>query len=148
MSVKFYLGVALSGALMGAGLVVSGMTQPAKVLAFLDIARVAQGTWDATLAFVLAAALGVTFVGYRVVLCRAAPLCAHHFQIPTSKKPDARLMTGSTLFGIGWGLAGVCPGPAFANLVAPTAQGLGFLAAMIAGMAGIKIYNSMNKGNA
>lgn len=146
MSVKLYLGVALSGALMGAGLVVSGMTQPAKVLAFLDITRIAQGSWDATLAFVLAAALLVTFVGYRIVLRRAAPLCAQHFQIPTSKKPDARLMTGSALFGIGWGLAGVCPGPALANLVLPTVHGLGFMAAMVLGIAGVKLYNGTKKG--
>lgn len=119
-----------SGLLFGAGLAISGMIDPAKVLGFLDVA----GAWDPSLAFVMAGGLAVTFAGYRLVLRRPAPLLEPRFQIPTRRDVDGRLLGGAVLFGIGWGLVGYCPGPALA------AVGLGdpstwiFLAAMVAGM--------------
>lgn len=119
-----------SGLLFGAGLAISGMIDPAKVLGFLDVA----GAWDPSLAFVMAGGLAVTFAGYRLVLRRPAPLLEPRFQIPTRRDVDGRLLGGAVLFGVGWGLVGYCPGPALA------AVGLGdpstwiFLAAMVAGM--------------
>lgn len=142
-------GVGLSGALFGAGLVLSGMTQPSKVLGFLDIAAIPTGTWDPTLMFVLGGAVLTTFIGYRVVLRRAAPLCTPLFQLPKLTRIDAPLLVGAALFGVGWGLAGLCPGPAMASLVAPTTHGLGFVAAMVLGSAlgkMIQAYLTQRKG--
>lgn len=101
-----------SGGLFGLGLLIAQMTNPAKVLAFLDVF----GAWDPSLAFVMGAALLVTFIGYRVVLGRREPLFAAKFALPRRTDIDARLLSGAALFGIGWGLAGLCPGPALASL--------------------------------
>ena len=102
----------LTGMVFGAGITLSGMINPAKVLNFLDIA----GTWDASLIFVMGGAVVVTFVGYRLVWKRSKPLFAARFQVPTSTEIDGRLVGGSALFGIGWGIAGFCPGAAIPAL--------------------------------
>jgi uncharacterized membrane protein YedE/YeeE len=101
-----------AGLVFGVGIAVSGMMDPAKVLNFFDIA----GTWDPSLAFVMGGALLVTFVGYRLVWHREAPLFEGRFQVPTSTVIDPKLIGGSALFGIGWGIAGFCPGAAIPAL--------------------------------
>jgi len=120
-----------AGTLFGAGLTVSQMVNPEKVVGFLDFA----GAWDPSLALVMASALAVTAVLYRWTLRRRAPLCAVEFHVPTSRRIDGRLIGGSALFGIGWGLAGFCPGPAIASSTFGLAEPALFVAAMIAGMA-------------
>lgn len=123
------------GLLFGVGLIVSGMSDPAKVLNFLDVAAIASGYWDASLAFVMAGAVTVAFVGYRLVLRRPAPLLADRFQVPTRTDIDRRLVVGAALFGLGWGLAGFCPGPALVALGSGQKLVWLFAGAMIAGMA-------------
>jgi len=125
---------ALGGLLFGAGLAVSQMANPAKVLAFLDLGAIPAGGWDPSLAFVMAGALAVTFVGYRVVRGRPKPLAAERFEWPTRRDIDARLIAGSALFGIGWGLVGYCPGPAIASLAWGRTETVVFVLAMMAGM--------------
>ncbi|MFZ2587536.1 MAG: DUF6691 family protein [Alphaproteobacteria bacterium] len=137
-SIGAWLGIGFSGVLFGSGLVVSGMTNPAKVLAFLDVAALWNGTWDATLAFVMGGAVLTTFVGFRLVWGRSKPLFEPKFSIPTATQLDKPLIVGAALFGIGWGLAGTCPGPALANLMHPTADGYAFVAAMVLGILAAK----------
>lgn len=119
------------GLLFGIGLAVSGMMNPAKVLNFFDIA----GTWDPSLAFVMGGAVIVTFFGYRLVWRREAPLFEALFQVPTSKVIDKRLVGGSALFGIGWGIAGFCPAPAIAALGTGRWEVVLFLVSVAAGFA-------------
>ncbi|UYG06816.1 DUF6691 family protein [Halomonas sp. M4R1S46] len=119
----------IAGLLFGLGLAVSGMTDPARVLGFLDLF----GAWDPTLMFVLGGAVVTNFVGYRLALRRPNPLFAAAFQLPTRRDLDGRLIGGATLFGIGWGLSGYCPGPAFASVVGITWPLAAMLAAMVAG---------------
>jgi uncharacterized protein len=119
----------LSGILFALGLIVSQMVNPAKVLNFLDVA----GTWDPTLAFVMGGALLVTIPAFRLILKRPQPLFARRFYMPTKQDIDARLVIGATLFGIGWGLAGLCPGPAITALATGLLPVVGFVAAMVAG---------------
>jgi uncharacterized protein len=109
---KRLLAALAAGVLFGVGLVVSQMTSPAKVLAFLDVA----GAWDPSLALVMGAALLVTVPAFRVILGRDRPLFDESFHLPLKQSLDGRLLTGAALFGIGWGLAGFCPGPALAAL--------------------------------
>ncbi len=118
-----------AGALFGAGLASAGMTDPRRILGFLDIA----GDFDPTLAWVLAAALLVSAVGQRWVLRRARPLCATRFQLPAARGIDPHLVLGAALFGIGWGWAGYCPGPAIAGLAVGSREALWFVPAMLAG---------------
>lgn len=120
-----------AGAIFGLGLVASGMTQPAKVLAFLDVT----GRWDPTLALVMGFAVAVHFVLYRVVRRRHAPLLDDRFHVPARRDVDRRLLAGALLFGVGWGLSGQCPGPALTNLATAAPAALIFVAAMVAGMA-------------
>lgn len=120
----------LSGVLFGIGLAVSGMTDPSVVTGFLDVA----GAWNPALAFVMAGALAVTAVGYRLVFRRAAPLWAPAFQLPTARTIDLPLVGGAALFGIGWGLAGYCPGPALASLSGGWTGTLVFLATLLVGL--------------
>jgi hypothetical protein len=124
----------VSGLLLGTGLVVSGMIDPLKVLNFLDFAAIATGGWDASLAFVLGGAVIVAFVGYRLVLARPRPLFADRFDLPTSRSIDARLVAGAAIFGVGWGLVGLCPGPALASLGLAAPGVLIFVVAMFVGM--------------
>ncbi|CAA0088586.1 Uncharacterised protein [Starkeya nomas] len=127
MSILVNLGL---GLLFGVGLIVSGMGNPAKVLNFLDLF----GTFDPSLAFVMGGAVVVAFIGYRLVLARPAPLLAERFQVPTRTDIDVRLILGPALFGIGWGLGGFCPGPAFTALGLGAPGTLVFVPAMLAGM--------------
>ena len=101
-----------TGLIFGTGIAISGMMDPAKVLNFFDVA----GTWDPSLAFVMGGAVIVTFVGYRLVWRRKSPLFGGRFQVPTSTVLDRNLIGGSALFGIGWGIAGFCPGAAIPAL--------------------------------
>lgn len=123
-----------AGLVFGAGLTVSSMISPAKVLAFLDIAAAADGRWDPSLALVMAAALATTAIGYALVLRRKAPLLAPRFAVPTATAIDARLIGGAVLFGLGWGLVGLCPGPALAGLSQGSAMTALFVAALAAGI--------------
>lgn len=125
------LSAGLSGLLFGLGLAVSGMINPAKVLNFLDLA----GSWDPSLALVMASALAVTAIGYRLVLRRETPVFEARFQLPTATRLDARLLGGAALFGVGWGLAGLCPGPAITAAGLALPQVFVFLAAMLATIA-------------
>ena len=122
---------ALAGTLFGLGLAVSGMTDPAKVIGFLDLF----GDWDPTLAFVMGGALLVAFPAFRWAGRRRRPVLAGSFDLPTERSPDPRLLGGATLFGVGWGLSGLCPGPAVASLVTGVPGIFAFVAAMLAGMA-------------
>ncbi|WP_163560074.1 DUF6691 family protein [Halomonas sp. NO4] len=119
----------IAGLLFGLGLGISGMTDPARVLGFLDLA----GAWDPTLIFVLGGAVATSFIGYRRVLKRPGPLYGKAFQLPTRRDLDGRLIGGATLFGIGWGLSGYCPGPAFASIPGLTAPLAAMLVAMVVG---------------
>ncbi len=124
----------LAGLLFGAGLTLSQMINPAVVIAFLDLAQIPAGGWNPSLALVMLAAVGVTWLGYRTALRRRAPLAAPSFQLPTARTIDARLVSGALLFGVGWGLCGYCPGPAIAGLGLGIARTWIFVAAMAAGM--------------
>jgi uncharacterized membrane protein YedE/YeeE len=121
---------ALAGALFGVGLPLSGMTAPLEVLGFLDFA----GDWDPSLLFVMAGAVGVHFVAYRWIRRRSRPLFAEAFAVPAPGGVDRRLLVGSAVFGIGWGLAGYCPGPGIASLGSGGTQALVFVVAMLAGL--------------
>ena len=123
------------GLVFGIGLAVSGMTDPAVVLGFLDVA----GAWNPALVFVLAGAVLVTFIGYRLVMRRTAPLVAPRFMLPGATALDAELLGGAAIFGLGWGLAGYCPGPAIASVSALHTGTLAFLVAMLIGMIGTRL---------
>jgi uncharacterized membrane protein YedE/YeeE len=124
------LGVAfVAGFVFAIGLGVSGMTDPQKVLGFLDVA----GHWDPTLGFVMFGALAVHVGPARWALRARRPLLAEEFALPTRTRIDSKLLAGSALFGIGWGMAGYCPGPALVDLVAPSPSLLVFVTAMVAG---------------
>lgn len=120
----------LCGALFGLGLIVSDMANPARVLAFLDVT----GVWDPSLALVMAGALIPSAIAYRWVWSRNAPVLAAALQIPQHRHIDRNLVVGAAVFGIGWGLAGVCPGPAIALLATGQPFALLFAAAMVIGM--------------
>lgn len=119
-----------AGLLFGLGLAVSGMTQPALVLGFLD----PLGAWDPTLLFVLGGAVGVTLVAFRLILRRPAPVLAARFQLPEATRIDRPLIAGAALFGVGWGITGYCPGPGVALLASPTWETWVFLPAMLVGI--------------
>lgn len=121
----------LSGSLFGFGLALSGMMNPARVRGFLDIL----GAWDPTLAFVMGGALAVMALAWRMQARLGRPLACEEFSLPDTRLIDARLIGGAALFGVGWGLAGLCPGPAIASLAANFVPALVFVAAMVAGMA-------------
>ena len=120
-----------AGTLFGLGLAISSMVDPAKVIGFLDVS----GDWDPTLVFVMGGALLVTIPAFRLILKRPRPVLADKFELPTNKDVDARLLGGSALFGIGWGLAGFCPGPAVTALASGLMPVFVFVAAMVVGMA-------------
>jgi uncharacterized membrane protein YedE/YeeE len=127
-----------AGLVFGLGLVIAGMANPAKVLNFLDLGAIASGGWDPSLAFVMLGGIAVTLPGYRLVLRRKEPLFAERFHLPTAKDVDARIIAGPAIFGVGWGLAGFCPGPALTSLGTGTPAVLIFVAAMLAGMGGAR----------
>lgn len=119
-----------AGFIFGLGLLVSQMANPAKVLGFLDIF----GAWDPSLALVMAAAVAVSALGYALARWRGAPLLAPRLEIPSRRDLEPRLLAGATIFGIGWGLAGLCPGPAITLLPLGIVEAFVFAAAMLAGM--------------
>jgi len=120
----------LAGLIFGLGLLISGMANPAKVQNFLDLA----GSFDPSLICVMAGAVAVTFLGYRFVLRRPAPVLAERFFLPAKKDLDVRLLLGTALFGVGWGLSGFCPGPAIVSLPLLAKGTLVFVPAMLAGI--------------
>jgi uncharacterized membrane protein YedE/YeeE len=121
----------LVGLLFGLGLCLSGMIYPAKVLGFLDLA----GAWDPSLAFVMGGAVAVAFVAFRIAGRRPKTLSGEPFQLPAAKAIDARLIGGSLVFGAGWGLVGLCPGPAIVDIGFLDGRAALFVACMAAGMA-------------
>ena len=122
------------GLVFGLGLLLSGMSDPAKVLNFLDLRGIAAGNWDPSLAFVMAGAVAVAFAGFRLVLRRSRPLFGEKFHLPTGRELDFRILSGPAIFGIGWGLAGFCPGPALTALGFGSGAAFIFVAAMLGGM--------------
>lgn len=126
---RFLLGL-IAGVVFGLGLIISGMSNPAKVLNFLD----PFGTWDPSLAFVMGGASLTTFVGYRLVWGRGRPVLAEGFDLPKASAVDAKLLTGAALFGVGWGIGGFCPGPAWTALPLLAPGTLIFVLAMLAGV--------------
>lgn len=120
----------ISGVLFGAGLTISGMTDPARVQGFLDIF----GDWDPTLAFVMGGAVIVMAIAWRIRSGMMRPIFGEKFSLPDRTDLDSRLIGGAVLFGVGWGLAGLCPGPGLASLALSPSHALPFVAAMLAGM--------------
>ena len=112
LNLPYLVVAAISGALFGAGLYISGMVEPLKVLRFLDITAIPTGGWDPSLAFVIAPAIAVMFVAVRLGRRRAAPLFDTAFHQPEYQRIDTPLIAGAALFGLGWGMSGICPGPA------------------------------------
>jgi uncharacterized protein len=120
----------LAGLIFGTGLCLSGMIQQSKVLGFLDLA----GRWDPSLAFVMAGAIAVGIVAFSIAGRRKATLLGNAFDVPARRDIDRRLVTGSLIFGVGWGLSGICPGPAIALLAFGSPQAITFAVAVLAGM--------------
>ena len=135
MSLIFSL---LSGVIFGAGLTLSDMVNPARVLNFLDVA----GNWDPTLIFVMAGALVVTALGYSFVFRRNACVAGYKFDLPAQQRVDLPLIGGSAVFGVGWGLAGICPGPALTDIITLEPKILLFVAAMAVGMIGANYWRA------
>ena len=125
----FNLMAFISGLIMSMGLIISGMVNPQKVIGFLDLF----GHFDLTLAFVMAGALSVTAIGYRLLGC-SKPLLCEYFDLPKKNKIDTPLVLGAAIFGIGWGLAGFCPGPAIVGVGLGLSKAMIFVVAMLAGM--------------
>lgn len=130
MPTKYDLAAGLSGVLFGLGLAIARMTDPQKVLNFLDVT----GTWDPSLAFVMGGALLVTIPAFAFILRRPRPLLADAFRLPPHDRPDGALLVGAALFGVGWGLSGLCPGPAITTLGSFSGASALVFAAMAAGM--------------
>ncbi len=120
----------VGGLIFGLGLAISQMVNPEKVLGFLDFT----GSWDPILAFVLGGALVVSFIAFRLVLKRDTPVFANRFSLPDKTDIDGGLIVGAVLFGIGWGLIGLCPGPAIASLAYGMEESLWFVGALLAGL--------------
>ncbi len=133
----------LAGLTFGFGLALSGMTHPEKVLNFLDVT----GTWDASLLFVLGGAVGVTLITFRFILRQKKPLLAERFFLSEETKIDRPLMLGATLFGIGWGISGYCPGPVIALIAAPNWELWAFLPAALAGALVEKLLERRSQAN-
>jgi uncharacterized protein len=130
------------GLLFGIGLIVSQMSNPAKVIGFLDIT----GQWDPSLAFVMAGAVAVFALGYRLALRRSAPLLDKSFALPGKTNVDKALISGSLLFGLGWGLAGLCPGPAIVSSSFGDPRIWMFIVAMLSGMAIVRVIRQRTRG--
>jgi uncharacterized membrane protein YedE/YeeE len=138
---KMLLGALISGLIFGTGLVISGMTQPTKVLGFLDVF----GAWDPTLAFVMGGALAVSLPGFYFARGRTRPLFAAHFRWPTKSEIDAPLIGGAMLFGLGWGLVGLCPGPAIVNLATFLPQVALFIVMMGVGIYALDLWRGWQR---
>lgn len=131
-----------AGLLFGLGLMISGMANPAKVLAFLDLA----GTWDPSLAFVMVGAIAVSAIAFTIAKRCRQSLLGLPVQLPASTAVTLRLILGSAAFGVGWGLAGFCPGPAIVALGAGYPKAVGFVVAMLAGMAAFEFAEKTRSG--
>ena len=132
----------LAGLVFGLGLLLAGMANPAKVLGFLDLA----GAWDPSLALVMVAAIGVALLPLTWAKRRSRSLLGAPMQLPVKRELDRRLIGGSLLFGIGWGITGICPGPAVAILLTGHWQVLLFVAAMLAGMTLFEVLERRSRG--
>ncbi|WP_067224656.1 DUF6691 family protein [Stappia indica] len=128
----------LIGLVFGAGLLLSGMADPSKVLNFFDFA----GSWDPSLAFVMGGALLVAAIGYRLVLARPAPVLASSFSLPALTTLDARLLGGAALFGIGWGIAGFCPGGVVPALSLGRIEPFVFAAALVTAIGAVRLFEA------
>lgn len=128
----------IAGLLFGVGLILSGMTDPAKVIGFLDIT----GKWDPSLVFVMLGAISVSYFAFRIARKQSTTIIGQPIAIPTKREIDSRLIAGSIVFGIGWGLAGYCPGPGLASLATGNEEPILFVATMLFGMA---IYEVLQK---
>lgn len=131
----------LSGLIFGIGLILAGMANPAKVLAFLDIA----GLWDPSLGLVMAGAIGVGLIAFAIAKKRNLSYLGFSIQLPTNRIIDKRLVLGSLAFGIGWGLVGICPAPAFVLLGVGSSKGIIFVIAMVIGMGIYELLESFKK---
>jgi len=140
-SLALLLSALLSGLVFGLGLIVSGMANPAKVLGFLDVA----GAWDPSLILVMAGAIGLSLFAFVAAKRRPNSLLGAPMLLPQARRIDLPLLAGSALFGIGWGIAGFCPGPALAGLGQGLPKALLFVAAMLAGMV---LYDVMERRRA
>jgi uncharacterized protein len=128
----------ISGFIFALGLGISGMTQPHIVRGFLDVF----GSWDWRLVGVMTGAIGVHFITYRLIMKRSSPILSAKFQLPTKKEIDSRLILGAIVFGLGWGWAGVCPGPGVVSLLSGNMSFLYFVAAMLAGMKSFQFFET------
>ena len=131
----------LSGLIFGIGLILAGMANPAKVLAFLDLA----GLWDPSLGLVMAGAIGVGLIAFAIAKRRNHSYLGFSIQLPTNRIIDKRLVLGSLAFGIGWGLVGICPAPAFVLLGVGSSKGIIFVIAMVIGMGIYELLESYGK---
>jgi uncharacterized membrane protein YedE/YeeE len=131
----------LSGLIFGIGLILAGMANPAKVLAFLDLA----GLWDPSLGLVMGGAIAVGLIAFTLAKKRTKSFLGLPMNLPTSRIIDKRLIIGSLIFGIGWGLVGICPAPAFVLLGTGSLKGIVFLVAMLVGMAIFEYFDARNK---
>lgn len=129
----------LSGVFFSVGLVISGMTNPNKVIGFLDIF----GKWDASLAFVMGGAVIFNLFTFYIIKKRKKPVFTENFNYPKAREIDSKLIIGSSLFGVGWGISGVCPGPAIVNLTLLNPSAITFILSMLAGMILFKYANSI-----
>ncbi|SDY67769.1 hypothetical protein SAMN05518854_102247 [Variovorax sp. YR266] len=131
----------LAGLVFGLGLIVSGMANPAKVLGFLDLS----GAWDPSLAFVMAGAIAVGMVAFKLARRRTVSILGAEMRLPSARHIDRRLIAGSLLFGIGWGIAGFCPGPGLVALGMGEVKALVFVAAMLAGMGIFEFFERLGR---
>jgi uncharacterized membrane protein YedE/YeeE len=127
------------GLLFGSGLVISGMSNPEKVLNFLDLAAISSGGWDPSLALVMAGGVFVTYLGNKLVLKRERPLFDTRFHLSDRRNIDAPIIIGPAVFGVGWGLVGFCPGPAFTAVGTGNNSAFLFVLAMLAGMVAARL---------
>jgi uncharacterized protein len=134
----------LAGLVFGLGLIVSGMTDPSKVTGFLDLA----GAWDPSLALVMGGAIGVGLIAFRMARTRTQAVLGGPMQLPAARQIDSRLVLGGLTFGVGWGLAGFCPGPALASLATGGAKPLIFTGAMLLGMVIFEIQDRLSQSRA
>ena len=137
---KNNLAALIVGVIFALGLGISGMTRPEKVIGFLNVF----GGWDASLAFVMAGAIGVHAIAYRLIRRRSSPLFSTQFYVPTSKELTPSLLVGAVIFGVGWALAGYCPGPAITSLASFQTRPVMFVVAMILGMLIFRIYQAVS----
>ena len=127
-----------SGVVFSVGLVISGMTNPNKVIGFLDIF----GNWDASLAFVMGGAVILNLFTFHIIKKRKKPVFTKGFEWPNAKEIDSKLIIGSSLFGVGWGISGICPGPGIVNLTLLNTNAVVFIISMISGMILYKYFHS------